>query len=155
MPWRTAMKDKVKEITDKIVYATIATVDKNGQPWNSPVWSFHDDGYTYYWCSWKENQHSKNVRDNGKVFIVVYDSTVPEGTGEGVYFQANALEVNEPREIEEILEKRSKHKPSNREVKEFQGEYPRRWYKAVPEKIWLNDNGNVNGNFVDIRREVL
>jgi general stress protein 26 len=148
------MKDKVREITDKIVYATVATVDKNGQPWNSPVWSFHDDNYTYYWCSWKENQHSKNIRDNEKIFIVIYDSTAPEGTGEGVYLQAKASEINDPDKIGEILEKRSKLKPSNREVKEFQGEYPRRWYKATPENIWLNDYGEIDGNYIDVRKEV-
>jgi general stress protein 26 len=148
------MKDKVKEITDKIVYATIATVDKNGQPWNSPVWSFHDNDYTYYWCSWNESQHSKNIRANNKVFIVVYDSTAPEGMGEGVYFQANAYEINDRREIEEIVEKRSKIKPSNRKATEFQDRFPRRWYKAIPEKIWINDNGEINGNFIDIRKLV-
>lgn len=148
------MNDKVKEITDKIIYATIATADKNGQPWNSPVWSFHDSDYTYYWCSWKNSQHSKNIRANSKVFLVVYDSTAPEGTGEGAYFQAEASEISDPNEIAGILEKRSKHKPSSREVKEFQGDYPRRWYKAVPRKIWLNDEGDIGGNYIDIRKEV-
>ncbi len=146
--------DKVKEITDKIVYATLATVSEDGQPWNSPVWSFHDDNYTYYWCSWKENQHSKNIRANGKVFIVVYDSTAPEGTGEGVYFQAIAQEINDEKEIKEILSKRSKVKPSNREASEFLDDSPRRWYKAIPEKIWLNDDGDVDGNFIDVRKQV-
>lgn len=147
--------DKVKEITDKIIYATLSTVDGNGQPWNTPVWSLHDDKYTYYWCSWTESQHSKNVRENGKVFIVIYDSTVWEGTGEGVYIKANASEVNDPDEIQSILSMASKVKRSDKKVEEFQGDYPRRWYKAVPENIWLNDDGEVNGNFVDVRRKVL
>ncbi len=144
---------KAKIILDKISYATLATVDENGQPWNSPVWSIHE-GFTFYWVSWKENQHSKNVRSNGRVFIVVYDSTAPEGTGEGVYIQAKASEVKNKSEIEKILKLRSKTKPTNRKAEEFMGNYPRRWYRAIPEKVWMNDDGDINGNFVDVRKEI-
>lgn len=146
--------DKVKEITDKIVYATLATVDENGQPWNSPVWSIHDEKYTYYWYSWQENQHSKNIRANGKVFIVIYDSTAPEGTGEGVYFQAKAEEVNDVKEVTELMQKRSEFKSGAQTINDFIGNSPRRWYKAVPEKIWLNDGDKINGIFVDVRKQV-
>jgi len=38
----------------------------------------------------KNGQHSKNIAENNRVFIVIYDSTVPEGDGEGVYIQAMA-----------------------------------------------------------------
>lgn len=145
--------DKAEIIIDKIPYATLATVDDNGQPWNSPVWSMHE-GFTFYWVSWKENQHSKNIRSNGKVFIVIYDSTVPEGTGEGVYIQAKAHEVENKTEIEEILKLRSKTKSSNRKAEEFMGNYPRRWYKATAEKVWMNGDSNINGNFIDVRREI-
>src|SRR3989338_6707280 len=41
-----------------------------------------------------------------------------------------------------------------REAKAFMVDYPRRIYKAVPEKVWINGNGEVNGNDVDIRMEV-
>lgn len=37
---------------------------------------------------------------------------------------------------------------------EFQGDMPRRVYKAVPEKFWINGDSDVNGNFIDIRQEV-
>jgi len=147
--------DKAKAITDKIVYATLATVNDAGQPWNSPVWSFHDEDYTYYWCSWKESQHSRNIRANGKVFIVIYDSTAPEGTGEGVYIQAQAEEVNDLVQIETILAKRSEFKDGKRNAVEFKGEYPRRWYVAKAEQIWLNDEGEMNGHYIDVRRQVL
>ncbi len=65
-------------------------------PWNSPVYSAFDKDYNFYWASWKENQHSKNIKENEKVFVVIYDSTVPE-------------------------------------------------------HVWVNSEGNINGNFVDSR----
>lgn len=149
--------DKAKEIIEKILYITIATCSKDGKPWNSPVYSAFDEQYNFYWVSWKENQHSRNVKENNNVFLVVYDSTVPEGTGEGVYIQAKAYELNGEKEIEKILGylyKRKGQDPKKREAKEFMGNYPRRVYKAVPEKVWMNDIGEVNGNYIDKRVEV-
>jgi len=31
---------------------------------------------------------------------------------------------------------------------------PRRVYKAAPETFWMNDDGEVDGNYVDKRQEV-
>ena len=149
---------RVKIIIQKILYITIATVDKKGQPWNSPVYSAFDTHYNFYWNSWKENQHSKNIAANPKIFIALYDSTVAEGTWEGVYIQAKAHMLTDEKEIEfarSLLEKR-KSKPSSklRSSKEFMGKYPRRVYKAVPEKFWMNGDGNISGNYIDIRQKV-
>ena len=41
-----------------------------------------------------------------------------------------------------------------RQPEEFMGEYPRRIYKAVPKKFWLNGEGLINGNYIDKRTEV-
>ena len=149
---------RAKEIIQKTIYITIATVDDKGQPWNSPVYSAFDEKYNFYWNSWKENQHSKNIAVNPKIFLVIYDSTVPEGTGEGVYIQAKAQILTNEKEIERaraLLEKR-KTKPSDklRSSKEFLGNYPRRVYKAVPEKVWMNGEGDIDGNYIDIRTEI-
>ncbi len=147
--------DKAKEIIEKIKYITIATVDANGQPWNSPVYSAYDEDYNFYWASWVENQHSQNIARNNKIFLVIYDSTVPEGTGEGVYVLAKAHQLNKIEEIErglKYLDGRVNKKPHNPDA--FMSTYPRRVYKAVPKKFWMNDDGDVGGNFVDIRKEV-
>lgn len=153
-----ALSKRAKEIINKILYITIATVSKDGQPWNSPVYSTFDENYNFYWNSWKENQHSKNIALNNNIFIVIYDSTVPEGTGEGVYVQAKAEMVTDKNEMKralEILQKRKKRPSSKlRSINEFMGEYPRRVYKAVPQKFWMNTDSDVNGNFIDTREEV-
>lgn len=148
---------RAKEIIEKILYITIATCGKDGKPWNSPVYSAFDEHYNFYWASWKENQHSKNIKENNNVFLVIYDSTVPEGTGEGVYIQAKAYELTDEEEIEialGYLYKRKGQDSKKRKPEEFLGDHPRRVYKAVPEKIWMNDVGDVNGNYVDKRIEV-
>lgn len=150
------MEEKVKQILQKILYITIATSTKDGMPWNSPVYSAYDENYNFYWASDQNGQHSKNIKENPNVFLVIYDSTAPEGTGEGVYVQAKAYELTDEKEILHalsILDKRV-GKTKERHAEEFLGNYPRRVYKAVPEKFWMNSDGEVNGNFIDIRVEV-
>jgi general stress protein 26 len=146
---------RAKEIIEKILYITIATSNTSGEPWNSPVYSAFDQQYTFYWISWKENQHSKNIAENKNVFLVIYDSTVPEGTGEGVYIQAKAYEVSDEKEIEKALKLiYGRINKTPRKVQEFREDYPRRIYKAVPEKIWMNDTSKINGNYIDTRVEI-
>lgn len=144
--------ERAKRIISKILYITIATVDKDGIPWNSPVYSAFDENYNFFWASDKNGQHSRNIAENENVFIVIYDSTVPEGTGEGVYIKAKAYKLEDEKEIKHALEcldvrvGKEPHDP-----KGFIEEMPRRVYKAVPEKFWVNDDGDINGNYIDIR----
>ena len=151
------LNQKAKEIISRILYITIATCSKDGVPWNSPVYSAYDDHYNFYWASWVENKHSKNIAENEKVFFVIYDSTVPEGTGEGVYVQAKAEILTDVKEIEytlSLLYTRKGADPQKRNPQEFLGDHPRRVYKAVPEKVWMNAEGDIDGEYVDKRVEV-
>ncbi len=148
---------RAKEVIQKILYLTIATANNKKEPWNSPVYSAFDENYNFYWASWAENQHSKNIRENKNVFVVIYDSTVPSGTGFGVYMKGKAhqLEKENLDEIKsaiDVLYRRKNKTP--RRPEEFLGEYPRRIFKFVPEQIWVNDDGDINGNYVDIRIEI-
>lgn len=148
---------KAKEIIEKIIYITIATASREGTPWNSPVYSAFDKDYNFYWASDQNGQHSKNIAENNKVFLVIYDSTAPEGTGEGVYIQAKTHMLTEDEEIQKALGylyQRKGQDQHKREATEFLGDYPRRVYKAVPDKVWINSDGDINGNYIDIRIEV-
>lgn len=142
------------EIIRQIRYATLATVTPEGLPWNSPVAHEYDTDLNVYWVSDKEGQHSRNVTANKRVFIVIYDSTVPEGDGEGVYIQASVEQVTDP---EEILKVRRIKKGSHFEQSpdSFLGDSIRYMYKAVPEKMWMNDAEIRDGVFIkDYRVEL-
>jgi len=142
-------------IIKKIEYMTIASVTPDGRPWNSPVFCAYDDNLNFYWKSWVDNQHSKNIMATGRVFIVIYDSTAPEGTGEGVYIEARA----EALEIEPDVKKGSdltyhrSHK-TPKEYRQYMGDSIRKVFRATPEKIWINGDGEKNGEYVDIRTEL-
>ena len=86
---------KAAGIIKKIPYITLATVSDDDQPWNSPLWSAFDKDLNFYWASDAKSVHSTNIRNNSKVFCVIYDSTMAEGTGEGVYFKGSAFELIE------------------------------------------------------------
>jgi general stress protein 26 len=137
-------EEKAKNILNTIRYITIATVDGNGQPWNSPVSASLSCG-NFYWASSKKNQHSKNIVDNGKAFIVVYDSTAPEGTGEGVYIKAEACEISDRNDIRQI---------APNDIEEYSGRSHRRLYRATPLEAWLNDEGELDGKYMDIRVKI-
>lgn len=144
---------RAKEIIERINYATIATANKAGKPWNSPVYAVHDADLNIYWFSDRQNQHSQNVRENEDVFIVIYDSTVPEGEGEGVYIEAKAIELNDPEEIRHA--RRIKKGPDKDAPDDFMGDAVRRVYKAVPQRVWTNDAEVREGKFIrDYRAEI-
>lgn len=147
--------EKAKKIISDIIYINIATVDHNGNPWNTPVYVAYDENYNFYWASWKENEHSKNIQSNPNVFITIYDSTVSEGTGEGVYIKAKAYELTNEQEVADALTLYYGRKGKTpRDIDEFMHEYPRRVYKAVPERFWMNAEGAADGNYVDVRNEI-
>ncbi|MGH3769814.1 MAG: pyridoxamine 5'-phosphate oxidase family protein [Pseudonocardiaceae bacterium] len=147
----------------EIQYITIATIRARSdswpmsRPWNSPVYSAFDSDCNFYWVSDRHSQHSKNIRENPHIFLAIYNSTIPEGTGacRGVYIQAQARELSDPGEIayaHQLLAGRVGKTP--RTPDRFLGDMPRRIYQAMPEKAWVNDDGERNGHFIDIRIEI-
>lgn len=143
---------KAQKILKSLKYATVATVTPKGKPWNSPVAHDMDENYNIYWYSDKENQHSVNIRNNPHVYIVIYDSTAPDGEGEGVYIEAIARELSEETEINEAL---SLNKSNTEQAKEFLGNNVRRCYKATPQRMWMNDAEMKDGVFIrDYRVEL-
>lgn len=146
---------RAKEIIDKILYITIATTSKDGIPWNTPVYAAFDEEYTFYWCSDSRSKHSRNIAENEHVALVIYDSTATAGKGEGVYIQAKAEQVTSKFEITKahsLLSSRAKGYPWT--VEELRGGGRPKVYKAFPEKVWMNKDGEADGSYIDVRVEV-
>jgi nitroimidazol reductase NimA-like FMN-containing flavoprotein (pyridoxamine 5'-phosphate oxidase superfamily) len=152
------MKDlnkRAKEIIDEIMYVTIASVTEDGMPWNSPVFSAYDQDYNFYWGTHKDSQKAKNIHSNPNVFLTIYNSKVPAGTGEGVYIKATAKEVTNPDEIRRVFDLlKSRHATSFWDFAAVSDEGPIRLYKATPQQAWMNDDGRKKGHYIDIRTEI-
>jgi nitroimidazol reductase NimA-like FMN-containing flavoprotein (pyridoxamine 5'-phosphate oxidase superfamily) len=143
--------EKAAEIIKSIQYLVLATADATGKPWNSPVRRVYDGDLNFYWFSDKESQHSRNVGENEQVFLVLFDSTLPEGKHKGVYFEATATEVEDP----EIITVARRLKDKNDDPTEFLGEAVRRVYKATPSRAWVNGAEFTDGKYIrDIRVEL-
>lgn len=149
---------RAAEIIKKIRYITIASVSSAGKPWNTPVYSAFDDDLSFYWASDKNAQHSQNVRANKDICLVIYDSTVPEGTGEGVYLQAVVQELSDKDEVLTALKVLDTRvgKNKERDFANYSGAAVLRVYKATVSRIWMNDDEeDGNGNYIrDIRVEI-
>lgn len=151
-------QNRAREIVQRILYLTIATASAEGQPSNSPVYSAYDNHANFYWASSPKAQHSRNIDNNGKAFLVIYDSTVPEGTGEGVYVEATAAALSDPAEIAEAM-----RNLALRVGKQFGPETDRLLaarmqcvYRAAPQRVWVNGfETDEQGSYVrDIRVEL-
>jgi uncharacterized protein YhbP (UPF0306 family) len=147
------MEDRVKTLLQAIRYATISTIDKDGRPWAAPVWYVFDDSNIYWWSP-IEAQHSKNIADNPAVYITVFDSTVPEGDGFGLYMRAEAGLLADGA-LDSVIGL------YNQSTKIFKlssgnctGNAPTRIYKATVTQRWVNDGVEQDGFYVDKRVQV-
>jgi general stress protein 26 len=144
---------RAMEILNQIKYLTLATVSIDGTPWNSPVAHSIDDNFNFYFGSPKNTQHSQNIRVNGKGFIVIYDSTAPDGEGEGVYMTATVRELDSEEEIKQAISVMFKGDPKI-QPHHFLGDSELRAYLVKPIKIWMNDAKEKNGLFHDYRIDI-
>ncbi len=81
-------------IIDRISYMVLGTADRDGRPWATPVYYATDGRGAFYWVSSHEARHSANIAQRQEVGIVIFDSAVPIGTGQGVYVEAHAEQLN-------------------------------------------------------------
>jgi len=136
----TDIVTRAKELLDSLEYVNVASVTADGMPWNTPVYAPWDEQLIFYWGSWQEAEHSKNIRANPNVFLTLYDSTRLRGTNNlrCLYFQAKAFELADPGEIARAssLLYGTEGAP---DLSIFSGNSVKRLYKAVSLRAWLND----------------
>jgi pyridoxine/pyridoxamine 5'-phosphate oxidase len=82
-----------RAIMDRVLYMVLATADRDGQPWASPVYFATADHAEFLWVSSPAATHSLNIAVRPRIGIVIFDSQAPIGTGQGVYILAHATEL--------------------------------------------------------------
>ncbi|MCA9342245.1 pyridoxamine 5'-phosphate oxidase family protein [Candidatus Saccharibacteria bacterium] len=55
------MNEVVRKILNSSRYATISTVDSDGNPWAAPVWYVRDENMNVYWWSPIESQIQRTL----------------------------------------------------------------------------------------------
>ena len=82
-----------RAIVDANLYMVLGTADGAGRPWVSPVYFAHVAYRDFFWISKPDATHSRNLESRSDVSIVIFDSSVPIGTGRGLYMRATAQQL--------------------------------------------------------------
>jgi len=150
---------KAHYIIENNLYCTLSTCSPDGFPWVSPVFFVYDCeiGYNIYWCSATAAKHSQNIYQNqGRVAVTIFDSSVAEGTGGGLYFYGSASELN-PDQIERVFKLMASraNKQINRTVDDYLNGSARRLYHFQPEQAWITGERLPVGNqLVDTKIQI-
>jgi len=94
--------ETARAIIDANLYMVLGTVDDRGRPWMSPVYYAPQRYRDFYWVSRPDALHSRNLAARPHVSIVIFDSSVPIGTGQGVYMTAVAAELTGTERVEPV-----------------------------------------------------
>jgi nitroimidazol reductase NimA-like FMN-containing flavoprotein (pyridoxamine 5'-phosphate oxidase superfamily) len=131
-----------REIVDGSMYMVLGTADETGRPWVSPVYFAARDYVEFYWVSLPDAQHSRNLAGRPEVSIVVFDSGVPIGTGQGVYMAARAEELageELERGIEVFSQRSVEHGARAWNAGDVNPPAPHRLYRATADQHWMLD----------------
>lgn len=149
---------KAKKIIKDVIYLTLATCDKNRNPWCTPVYTACNDNYEFFWASGFETRHSVNIRENPKIGAALYDSSLPEGEGEALYMDGIAAELL-PETWQDglnLLRGRSNFPDKYFPYDDYQRLGPVRIYKFTPRSFYvLHPKGDERyDTYADCRMEI-
>ena len=131
----------VSDIIEASRYLVLATADAAGRPWSSPVYFAHIGFTEFFWVSSPDVTHSRNIAVRPEVSIVVFDSQVAIGAGQGVYMSAVAKPLEDGGETARGIEAFSRRSVAHGGA-EWTSEDVRpgaglRLYRAIADSHWI------------------
>ena len=129
----------VRDIIEASRYLVLATADAAGRPWSTPLYFAHIGFTEFFWVSSPDVTHSRNIAVRPEAGIVVFDSQVPIGTGQGVYMSAVAklLEGETAQEIEAFSRRSVAHGGSEWTSENVRPGADMRLYQATAGSHWI------------------
>ncbi len=147
--------NRAKELLRTARYATMATVNEDDSPHNTPFFLMYDDKLKcIYWGSHPESLHSKNVLRTGQIFVVIYDA-FERG---GLYIQAEKGHPLQGIELDEGLRTHNKFRAREGKAALEKSYYsrnnPQRMWSAEITNFWVNSaERDLNGHMIKDYRE--
>jgi hypothetical protein len=133
-----------RTIIDTNWYMALGTADETGRPWVSPVY-YASSGYReFFWVSSPEARHSRNLEARPQLSIVVFNSQVPIGAGQGVYMSADAEELTGDdldRSIDIFSRTSEGHGGRAWTLEDVRPPAPYRLYRATASEHWVLEPG--------------
>jgi nitroimidazol reductase NimA-like FMN-containing flavoprotein (pyridoxamine 5'-phosphate oxidase superfamily) len=147
---------RVQSILQANEHMVLATTDKHGKPWVTPVSYTFDTEHCLYWVSSKDARHSFNIRAQREVAIVIY---MTQPTTDALYIEAIAEELVEDKEVRQAIEVRdTRLQPDKYRIKTVDdviGQAAWRIYKATPKTMYFREQSKIGNQAVTVRRKVL
>ena len=148
---------RARELLYTSRHISIATVNADGSPHNSPVRFLYDPKLKYiYWGSHPESLHSINITRTGKIFAALYDR-IERG---GLYIKAENAHAVSGQELDQALvihnEFRIKEGSETLKISYYTGDSPQRMWRAEITNFWINyaDRGPDGHLIKDGRQEI-
>ena len=89
---------RVRELLKTSRHATMATVNTDGSPHNSPYFFVYSPDITkLYWCSRPETMHCQNIERTGQLFVVLFKNNEH---ATGLYIRAHNGRIAENDEFD-------------------------------------------------------
>jgi general stress protein 26 len=79
-----------RQVIEANQYLVLATADRHGVPWASPVWYAHAGYREFFWVPHPQARHSRNIETRPQVSIVIFDPSVRPGAAQAVYISGVA-----------------------------------------------------------------
>jgi len=139
----TDFSDMAREIIESNRYMVLGTADEAGVPWVTPVWYAQSAYRRFIWVSSPDRRHSRNVRAQTEVSIVIFDSQVAVGDARAIYMSARAEELSGA-ELERdvaLFEAASRAQGLTRSwaLEDMLAPSPYRLYRATVSRHWVLD----------------
>lgn len=86
------MKEQAQNILDNNILGVLATVNKDGSPWATPL-HFTSDSQVLYWFSAEDRVHSENIARSSRVSVAIFSPDTSQGL-RAVYVNGSAQQLD-------------------------------------------------------------
>jgi hypothetical protein len=130
---------RAKELLATSKHISMATVNEDGTPHNSPVRFVYDEKLEHiYWASHPQSLHSVNIIRTGQIFLALFDR-IERG---GLYIKGEDVHPVEGAELVQALTVhnsfRAKEGSTILAMDYYQGNSPQRMWQAKITNLWVN-----------------
>lgn len=148
----------MRQIIRENRYLTLATANKKGEAWASPLAYAYDEAKNiFYFYSARSSRHCLNMAENPKVSVCIFNSTLPSAKAEGLQFDAVVEEVSVgdlPQVMDFYFETsfpdEEERKEWVRPVSDFLPDSAQAFYQIKPINLFINDHQDG----IDFRKEI-
>lgn len=134
------LEDTARRVIDRNRYLTLATADRGGTPWISPLWFAHVGHTDLIWVSKLHREHTRNITERPEVSFVIYDSSEAPGDVEAVYGTGRAAPTDGDAHLAAYSERARSQGLPEWPRERVSGDSPFRLFHVITDHLWILDD---------------